>query len=60
MKISDQIKQDFFSLEKMMERGFWVVPSKGEESLISIMFYDMQKYLKDIYDKIQQLESSNQ
>ena len=59
MKISEQITTDFFSLEKMQEHGFWMIPERNDTPLMCIMADDLQKYFKKINDKIKELESNN-
>ncbi len=57
--IRDQITEELFSFEKLQQYGFWIVPEINEMPAMCITASDLQKYLKSIHDKIEELESGN-
>ena len=51
--IAEQITSEFFTLDKMLEKGFTNFP--GGTVIISVD--NLRKYLKSINDKIKELEN---
>lgn len=58
MSISEQITEDFFTLDKLENYGF-LFGGSTDIPLMMVSVSDLQNYLKSISDKIKQLESDN-
>lgn len=58
MNISEQITEEFFTLNKLENYGFFFCGSVDVPSMM-VSVSDLQNYLKAINDKIKQLESDN-